>query len=375
MKQQRLMALDVLRGLTIAGMIIVNTPGSWEYVWEPLRHAEWNGLTPTDMVFPSFMFAMGMAMYISLRKFNFTLDGRLLRKILKRTAAIFLVGTALNVFANCAYGLSYSESGDTSQALSEALERIRTLGVLQRLALCYGIGGIIVTTVNHRRLPMLIAALLVGYAILLFAGNGFVYGPENILSIVDCNVLGIDHIYNDHQIDPEGVLSTIPAIAHVLTGFCFGKICIENKDMSVRLNKLFVAGSMCLLAGLLLQYVCPINKKVWSPTFVLTTCGLAALVLSLLLWHIDANGNKRSMRVWNVIGVNPLACYILSDIVAVGFDTVRIADHTIHDIVYQSVATITGDNALCSFIYAVIVLAIVWGIADVLYRRKIYIKL
>lgn len=290
--KQRLLALDVLRGITIAGMILVNTPGSWQYVWTPLEHSEWNGLTPTDLVFPSFMFMMGMAMYISLRKFNFQLSTPLIKKIIRRTLVIFLIGTCINVFANCMYAISYGD-GNWGANIIEALGKTRTLGVLQRLALCYGIGSFIIVTIQHKKIPIIVSILLLGYFIIQMLGNGFVYGPENVVSIVDRAIIGTQHMYNDNQIDPEGILSTIPSIAHVLIGFYFGKVCIETKDMSLRLNKIFIGGSLLLFAGFLLQYGCPINKKVWSPTFVLTTCGILALLMGILLWLIDANGEKK----------------------------------------------------------------------------------
>lgn len=372
--KQRLLSLDVLRGLTIAGMILVNTPGSWQYVWTPLEHSEWNGLTPTDLVFPSFMFMMGMAMFISLRKFDFQLSTPLFKKILRRTFVIFIIGTCINVFANCMYGFAYG-SGDFGQTLTEALGKTRTLGVLQRLALCYGIGSLIVVTVKHKHIPFVILFLLIGYFILQMLGNGFAYGPENILSVVDRSIIGIQHMYNDHSIDPEGILSTIPSIAHVLVGFCFGKICMETKDMNLRLNKIFVYGSVILMAGLLLQYGCPINKKVWSPTFVLATCGIAALLLGILLWHIDAEGKKKGTRIWAVLGVNPLFCYVLSNFLTIIADTIPMNEHNIHNIVYGFLANIIGDNCFSSCLYAILMVAATWVVGDILYRKKIYIKI
>lgn len=371
---KRLIALDVLRGMTVAGMILVNTPGSWQHVWTPLEHSEWNGLTPTDLVFPSFMFMMGMAMFISLRKFDFTLRTPLLKKIIRRTVVIFLIGTAINVFANCLYGLAYND-GNTWQTILDALGRTRTLGVLQRLALCYGIGALLVSTVKHRLIPYIIAFLLVAYSVILYLGNGFVYGPENILSIVDTHILGLNHIYNDHNIDPEGILSTIPAVAHVLVGFLFGKICMENQDMSIRLNKLFVPASLILLAGLLLQYGCPINKKIWSPTFVLTTCGIAALLLSLLLWFIDHQKMSCGTRIWAVFGVNPLFTYVLSNILTILVDTLPSGNNNLHGIIYTGISCVVGDNCLASCLYALLIVAVTWAIGDILYRKKIYIKI
>ena len=372
--KKRLVALDVLRGLTVAGMILVNTPGSWQHIWTPLEHSEWNGMTPTDLVFPSFMFMMGLAMFISLRKFDFNLNTPLLKKIIRRTIVIFLIGTGINIVANCMYALAYN-NGDTWQAISEALDRTRTLGVLQRLALCYGIGAIIVSTVKHRLLPFIIFILLTAYSILLALGNGFAYGPENILSIVDRSVIGISHMYNDNSIDPEGILSTIPSIAHVLVGFCFGKICIETKDMNLRLNKIFVWGAMILFAGLILQYACPINKKVWSPTFVLATCGIAALLLAILLWFIDSKGKKCGTRIWAVFGVNPLFCYVLSNIFTIIADTLPTGNHSIHNIVYGALSGMVGDNCLASCLYAILMVTVTWIVGDILYRKKIYIKI
>lgn len=372
--KQRLLALDVLRGITIAGMILVNTPGSWQYVWTPLEHSEWNGLTPTDLVFPSFMFMMGMAMYISLRKFNFQLSIPLIKKIIRRTLVIFLIGTCINIFANCMYAISYGD-GNWGANIIEALGKTRTLGVLQRLALCYGIGSFIIVTIQHKKIPIIVSILLLGYFIIQMLGNGFVYGPENVVSIVDRAIIGTQHMYNDNQIDPEGILSTIPSIAHVLIGFYFGKVCIETKDMSLRLNKIFIGGSLLLFAGFLLQYGCPINKKVWSPTFVLTTCGISALLMGILLWLIDAKGEKKGTRFWVVLGVNPLFCYVLSNILTILADTLPMGDNNIHQLIYTSLSTLIGDNSFSSCLYAILMVMATWIIGDILYRKKIYIKI
>ena len=217
-KKKRLLALDVLRGMTIAGMVLVNNPGSWGHIYAPLRHAEWNGLTPTDLVFPFFLFMMGVSMYISLKKFEFRLNKDLLVKVLRRTAVIFFIGIAIHTFSNILWGWNGWDS------VMPSLLHVRILGVLQRLALAYCLGSLIVTTCRHRVLPYLIGGLLLGYAVLLQIGNGFVYGPENILSKVDCAIIGLSNMYNDNSIEPEGLLGTIPSVAHVLIGFCVGKV-------------------------------------------------------------------------------------------------------------------------------------------------------
>ena len=168
---KRILALDILRGVTIAGMIMVNNPGTWAHIYAPLRHAEWNGLTPTDLVFPFFMFIMGISTYISLKKYNFEFSHAAGIKILKRTILIFLIGMAIGWFSKfCYYWTSPTEGISFGTQLWESVwtfDRIRILGVMQRLALCYGATAIIALTMKHKNIPYLIATLLTGYFILL----------------------------------------------------------------------------------------------------------------------------------------------------------------------------------------------------------------
>ena len=255
---KRILALDILRGVTIAGMIMVNNPGTWGHIYAPLRHAEWNGLTPTDLVFPFFMFIMGISTYISLKKYNFKFSHAAAMKILKRTIIIFLIGFAIGWFSRFCYywagsheGLSF---GEQLWASVWTFDRIRILGVMQRLALCYGATAIIALTMKHRHIPYLIATLLVGYFILLMCGNGFAYNETNILSIVDRAILTPAHMYKDNGIDPEGLLSTIPSIAHVLLGFCVGRMMLDSNRAESReallnshLIKLFLVGAILTL--------------------------------------------------------------------------------------------------------------------------------
>lgn len=381
--KKRMKSLDVLRGLTIAGMILVNTPGTWSYIYGPLKHAEWNGLTPTDLVFPFFMYMMGVSMFISLRKFDFKLHKDLVHKILKRTFLIFIIGSALYGFGGFMFSLN---SAFHTEQLSEtpwqvafaSFADLRILGVLQRLALCYGIGSFIVCLVCQRFIPYLIGLLLVGYYLLLATCNGFIYGPENILSMVDLNVLGVNHIYNDHGIDPEGVLSTIPAIAHVLIGFCIGKVCIEVKEASEKMNRLYLYGFLLMMVGFLFMNICPLNKKIWSPTFVLVTCGLATSLLATLYWFIDVHATKFSQHFatpFEVFGVNSLFSYVLSQFLCVIFDTIPWNTVSIHGSFYGALSAVFGDNSFSSMLYALLFVVLIWAMSYVLYRKKIYIKL
>ena len=381
--KKRMNSLDVLRGLTIAGMILVNTPGTWSHIYGPLEHAEWNGMTPTDLVFPFFMFMMGVSMYISLRKFDFKLHGKLVYKILKRTFFIFIIGSALYGFGGFMYSLNgafHQEDLSESpwQIAMASFANLRILGVLQRLALCYGIGSLLVCLVCHKFLPYFIGLLLTGYYLLLTTCNGFVYGPENILSVVDLKVLGLNHIYNDHSIDPEGVLSTIPAVAHVLIGFCIGKVCINVKEAGEKMNRLYLYGFLFMIVGFLFINICPLNKKIWSPTFVLVTCGFATSLLATLYWFIDVRSSNLSKRFaipFEVFGVNSLFSYVLSQFLCVVFDTIPWNTISIHSSTYGALSATFGDNEFSSMVYAVLFVVLVWAVSYVLYRKKIYIKL
>lgn len=371
-QSKRLLALDVMRGMTIAGMILVNNPGSWGHIYAPLRHAKWNGLTPTDLVFPFFMFMMGMAMYISMKKYDFRLNGSLLRKILRRSATIFLIGVAIHALSKFLWGF---HDGGLVEAF-EALKNTRILGVLQRLAICSGICSLIVVTCRHRFLPYIIGGLLVVYTFILMVGNGYVYGPENILSIVDRAVIGLPNMYNDHHIEPEGLLSTLPSVAHVLIGFCIGKITMEVKDMKEKLNRLFVWGAQLTFSGWLLSYACPINKKVWSPTFVLVTCGLACLLIGLLLVCIDEKKTWKRTSAFEVFGVNPLFCYVLSQVFAILASYPFFGGTSLHHWLYNDVLCgAFGEGQFASLFYALFTVSVVWLAGLYLYRKRIYIKI
>lgn len=375
--KQRLVALDVLRGLTVGGMILVNTPGSWRHVYAPLRHAAWNGMTPTDLVFPFFLFMMGVSACYSLRKFDYRLDRALLAKILRRTLLIFLIGIGLNAFGSILGSLRTAlqePDADLGAQLLDAMAHVRISGVLQRLAICYGIGSLILCTVRHRLLPALIAGLLAGYYLLLQLGDGFVQGPESLLARVDAFCLGA-HGYKAAGPDPEGVLSTIPSVAHLLIGFCIGRICTERTELSDRLVRLFLYGSLLLMGGLLFQYLCPLNKKIWSPTFALAACGLATLLLAILIRTIDQTGRFRHTWPLEVFGMNPLFCYIFSQLFSVAIVRMPLRSMPLYDRLYAALAGWLSEGPFASLLCALIVTGVVWLAGLFLYRRKICIRI
>jgi predicted acyltransferase len=381
---QRLLALDILRGITIAGMILVNNPGSWEYGYAPLKHAPWNGLTPTDLVFPFFMFIMGISTYISLKKYNFEWSNATAWKIIKRTIVIYAIGLGIAWFSllfrtwNSLAGEEISFWSRLGQSVW-TFDRIRILGVMPRLALCYCATALIAISMKHKYIPWLIAGLLLTYTGILLLGNGFEYNESNILSIVDRAVLGVKHMYKDNGIEPEGILSTIPAIAHVLIGFCCGKLLLEVKDIHEKIQRLFLIGTILTFSGFLLSYGCPINKKIWSPTFAITTCGLASSLLALLIWIIDVKEKKAWCRFFESFGINPLFMYVTGALFSILLGNIRVAfgekSISLQRYVYSQILQPCFGNYLGSLVYALLFVSLVWAVGYILYKKKIYIKI
>lgn len=382
----RLLSLDVLRGITIAGMILVNNPGSWSYKYAPLGHAQWHGLTPTDLVFPFFMFIMGISTYISLRKFNFEWTKATFLKIIKRTLVIFVIGMGI-AWLSLSFRTFRSLDTETTgfferffTAISN-FENLRILGVLQRLALSYGATALIAILIKHKYIPHVIVTSLLGYFVILLFGNGFDFSEQNVIVLVDKAVFGINHMYTDSGLhfDPEGLLSTIPSIAHVLIGFYAGKMLMQTKDNYERIRHLFILGAILTFAGFLLSYGCPINKKIWSPTFVLTTCGLASTLLALLIWIIDVKGHKNWSRFFESFGVNPLFIYVAAAVFSILlgniFMTYAGVEYSVKEFIYKiALQPMLGDY-FGSFVYAALFVGFNWVIGNVLYKKQIYIKI
>lgn len=377
--ENRLLALDVFRGITIAGMILVNDPGSWSAVYAPLCHASWNGLTPTDLVFPFFMFIMGISMYFSLRKYNSLFSRGAVTKIFRRAVLIFLIGLGINWFALW-FG-TFMSMGNGEFTFWERFTQnifpvadIRILGVLQRLALAYLGGAILCLGIRPRYQLFTAVMILVGYFVILVVGEGFICSEHNILSVVDRAVLGVRHLYgggasSGMAFDPEGLLSTLPCFAHVLFGVCMGRMLGEVKENEIRIRQLFIFGTILLFAGYLWSYACPVNKRIWSPTYVLISCGAASLLFALLIYWIDVKGYKRGCRFFEVFGVNPLFIYVWSEIVAI------VLAYTLQDKIYTIVLASWLEAYFASLVYALLYVMLNWGFAYILYKRHIYIKI
>ena len=379
----RLLALDVLRGITIAGMITVNNPGSWSHIYAPLRHAAWNGCTPTDLVFPFFIFVMGVAMYISYRKYDFTLTWKTFGKLLYRMFMIFLVAYSLSLISRLLRGI-YAD--DFAEYMRGWLPNLRILGVFPRLALVSFFGGLLLLTFKPKNAPWVAAVLLVGYSILIAVTNSFELTTDNILSRVDVAVLGDNHMYHmrDAQgeriaFDPEGILSTIPCFAHVLLGAFVGKMIMTTENKWEKINRVFIFGSIILLSGFLLDYAFPINKAMWSASYVLVTCGLASLLLALLIWIIDINGYRRWSVFFESFGANPLFIYCLSALFVYISGAIRFTFHehnyNLWSFYYNECMVPLFGPTLGSLCSALTLVIFMWLIAHPLYRKKIYIKI
>ncbi len=388
----RLLSLDVFRGITIAGMILVNNPGNWNKIYAPLGHSEWNGLTPTDLVFPFFVLIMGISIYLSFKKFNFKISTKTFTKLLRRSVLIFLIGLFLNWF-----GLFYSEFNALSsegysflekiRIASLNFEKLRILGVLQRLAIISFFGSIIILLVKHKYIPWLVAGTLILYWIIIGSTWSYMPSDDNIIVVIDKLILGANHLYIDHFSDgsklvfePEGIISTIPSIAQVLIGFLIGKIISENKNTDNAIRIIFVLGTCILFVGFLMSYGFPINKKLWSSSYVLVTSGLGALLLALLIWIIDIK-NKRQWwcNFFESFGVNPIFIYIISFLLSILLININVK----YNGQWNSLKTLVNNNYIIPFfndyfaslIYALVFVIINWFISHILYKKRIYIKL
>lgn len=354
---KRLLSLDILRGITVAGMILVNNAGGPE-TYAPLKHAIWNGLTPCDLVFPFFLFIMGISTYISLNKFNFEASRQTVFKVFKRTLLILLIGWGINWF-------SYICKGDFFP-----IEHLRLTGVLTRIALCYGIVSLIALYLNHKYLLWLIGGLLIPYSILLCLGNGYVCDESNLLGYIDRTLLGAKHLYLKSPIDPEGLTSTLPAIAHTMIGFYCGRVIVQSKNIDQKVMQLFLIGFILIGIGWLLSFGLPLNKRIWSPSFAILTCGGAASLLAMLMYFIDIKEKHSWSTFFKVFGVNPLFLYVLSELLAIIFSSFGIKK-----VLYQSLFLCIGEPYLSSAIYAILFTLLLGGAGYYLYKKRIYIKI
>ena len=360
MVKQRFQALDIMRGLTLALMILVNTPDSWNYVYGPLLHAEWSGFTPTDFVFPFFLFMVGAALFFSQRSLlqPYISNSERHKKILKRTVLLFAVGLFLNVFP-----------------FIEPLSQARILGVLQRIALAYGVAAFILLYASEKVRWLISVALLLGYWWVLQL-SAQPYSLENsVVRQIDLAFLGASHLWQGKGVpfDPEGLLSTLPSVVNVILGFEAARILSASSSAFTAQKKLAVMSAFLIATALVWSLVFPINKSLWTSPFVLLTSGVAIAVL-LLIISLENTLAKPVLQQLIPFGKNPLFIYALSFVWEKLLYTFKLGNQTYYDFFYQQL-TPYFDVYNASLLFAIIHVCMFWCVAKWLDRKGIVVSL
>jgi predicted acyltransferase len=328
-RPERLLSLDVFRGMTVAGMLLVNNPGSWAAIYPPLEHAAWHGWTPTDLIFPFFLFIVGITTELSLRarRDRGDDDGAILRQILRRGALIFLFGFLLSGFPFFTFPPAMPDASFLERVVHR-IEHWRVLGVLQRIGLAYVFGGLFTWRTTLRQQFAILVVLLFGYWALMtmvpvpdtgVAGRFVLDQPDRLLSAwLDRTILGTDHLWVGAKTwDPEGLLSTIPAIATMMLGTFAGRwIAHRERPLTDRLAGVFAVGALTMMLGLVWHWVFPINKSIWSSSYVLFTAGMGAVSLATCMWIIDVMQWRRWTLPFVIYGTNPMLAFLGSGLMA-----------------------------------------------------------
>ena len=369
---KRFLALDVFRGMTICLMIIVNTPGNGATTFSPLNHAHWNGFTPTDLVFPSFLFAVGNAMSFVMSKWNTLKQHEVLWKIFKRTAIIFLLGYLM-------YWFPFIKLSANNQISAALFNETRVFGVLQRIALCYGIASLMVYYLKPKMALIISISFLFLYWLLLY----LLGDPAAPLSLEGNAVLRLDrwligekHMYHGDGIafDPEGLLSTLPAIANVIGGYTVGKYIQQKGNTYEGLSIVLLSGAALLFFGYAWDLTFPINKKLWTSSFVLYTVGLDCIILGVIIYITQFRNKTSWTYFFEVFGRNPLFIYLLSELVAILLYFFKVGSGTslftwIYTKIFSRLGAYTGSLA-----FAISFMLFCWLVGYVLDKRKIYVR-
>jgi predicted acyltransferase len=369
---QRFLALDVFRGMTVCFMIIVNTPGSGDTTFSPLHHAAWHGFTPTDLVFPSFLFAVGNALVFATRKWDTMQQSQVLWKIVKRTFIIFLLGYLM-------YWFPFVDFNQADGVTLRPIAKTRIFGVLQRIALCYGIAALMVYYLKPRMIAAVSAALLLVYwAIMIWFGE--TADPlglnTNAAVQLDRYLLGNDHLYHGEGVafDPEGLLSTIPAIVNVTAGFFAGRFIMQHGKSWEGLSKLLLAGAALLAIAYCWNLSFPVNKKLWTSSFVLLTVGLDCSLLAGIIYVVDFLQKTRWTVFFQVFGKNPLFIYLLSEVIAILMYFFQVEGNmAVYNWVFQTFFLPFG-GYFGSLLFALTVMLTCWLVGWWMDRNKIYIR-
>ncbi len=390
-RTRRVVSLDVFRGITIAAMILVNDPGSWSHIYPPLEHAEWNGWTPTDLIFPFFLFIVGVSMTLSFAsRVSRGFSRRALAiHIVRRSALIFAIGLFLNGFPSFDLG------------------SIRIMGVLQRIALCYLVGGLIYLLLmiparkdaadkdtrtrsnrvaNARVLAGIVVILLIGYwALMMFVpvpgyGAGHLGKDDNLGAYVDRSLMSGQLWSESVTWDPEGILSTLPAIATLLIGILAGEWLRSDSAGERKVLGLALAGVALLFTGRLLHPYFPINKNLWTSTFVLFTGGFAMVLLAVCYWAVDLRGWQKWTTPFLVFGMNAILAYALAALVSevstdFEFNFTHHHRTTLHGWIYEGFIVPHASPVNASLGFAIFFVLVIFALLWPLHVKKIFLRI
>jgi predicted acyltransferase len=369
---QRFVALDVFRGITICLMIIVNTPGDSDTTFAPLHHAEWHGFTPTDLVFPSFLFVVGNAISFVMVKWQGLNNNVVLTKIFKRTLIIFLLGYLM-------YWFPFVQINEQQQWVLKPISSTRIMGVLQRIALCYGFASLIIYYLKPRLVVWLsIFFLFLYWALCIWFGD--VLDPLSITgnagTKLDLWLFGEKHLhhYDGIAFDPEGLLSTLPSIVNVIAGYLVGQFVQKKGKEYEGLSQLLLFGCLLIFLAYCWNMVFPINKKLWTSSFVLITVGLDCILLSAIIYLVHFKKRTKWTHFFEVFGKNPLFIYLLSELlVTVLYLTPAGDNDNLFNWLYINIFKYAGDY-YGSLSFALAFMLFCWAVGYWMDKRKIYIR-
>ena len=364
-KPARLLSLDVFRGATVASMILVNNAGS-DQTYIPLEHADWHGWTFTDLVFPFFLWIVGVAITLSTaRRVAEGADKtKLFLHILRRSALIFIIGELLVLIPYFRFST------------------MRIPGVLTRIAICYLIAATIFLFTNLRGRVIWIAGLLTAWWLLVMFvpvpgyGAGFLDRPEGTLQWYWDGMFLSGHMYSHTKTwDPEGILSTLPAIATVLFGILAGMLLQTKKTMEEKTAWMFLLGNLLIFAGLMLSTWVPINKKLWTSSYSVFMAGMAWVIFAGCYWLVDVQKWQRFTKPFTIYGMNAIAVYVLSGAIGKGFGIIQVGGTSLQGYIFDNFFAPLASPKNASFLYAFANVAVCYLAAWLLYRKKIFIRL
>jgi predicted acyltransferase len=392
--RERLLSLDVFRGLTIAGMLLVNDPGTWSAIFPPLEHAEWHGWTPTDLIFPFFLFIVGITTHLSVsaRRARGDDDSAIVKQILRRGLIIWLLGFLMALFPFYQWGnIEALPNATLWDRIVYRLDHVRILGVLARIGIVYIIAGLLTLKTTLRQQIYIIAGLLFGYwfamTLIPVPGENEIGAlllhtkDRNLAAFLDRAILTTKHIWTGSvTYDPEGILSTFPAIATAMLGVLAGRWIVQReKPLLERITGLFAAGSLGMVVGLMWNWSFPINKNLWTSSYVIFTAGMACVALATIMWIVDYANVKWWTKPFVVFGVNPIVAFVGSGVMARLIYTLWKVDYqgrsvSIQSAIYQVAYASWLPPRVASLAFALSFVLLWYGILLVLYKRNIILK-